>query len=717
MWRSCTSRTNCVDGGVGPPPGNGGGWFTAIAIWSVILAFAFSASASAQSAFDGNDPHGVGILLKPHTREKATAASPAPKDADDVQATIEIPLTSRVIESEKRENPPQAVPVRAVKSVPDLDFLSSGQPREPNNTLPMPKPSAAPFLTDQTISGFPLALQPVPQRGPQTRADVASFVENLGTNDASFEIVIGQGRLLTLKENLAMAGKAKPVIAVGDPSIVDFVVVGPRQIRLVGQKVGATDLSITTGDGKTFSFEIEVVADLSVLRVQLRAMFPNASLKLTQVRDSVVVEGEAHDTGEVARIIEAVKAYMLSVQLSQGRKISGQSAGRTPGNGQQAPPWAMPGAAGAGAGPPGAPGGNGGQAPPPGANAFAEPSQLSISGTVGAPQVINLIRVPGSQQVLLKVRVAELNRTSLREIGADWLAVDPSTGNIVGTQIGGAGVGATSTLAQSTGLTASATATLGSTNTVFGIFQKGDFEFFLTALRQNLILKVLAEPNLVAMNGQQASFLAGGEFPVPVPQVGTSGAASTVTVQFKEFGVRLGFTPFILDGDVVRLTVDPEVSSIDNTIATTLVAGGSPVPGVATRKAHTTVELKDGQTLMIAGLMQLTLEGQTSRIPGLGDLPIIGPFFSNTSSKRQEKELVVMVTPYLIEPMNCDQVPPYPGAEVNQPTDLELYFLARIEGRTGRDFRATTEYDDPWHLLHHVNLEKKYISGPCGFSE
>jgi pilus assembly protein CpaC len=690
--------------------------FTAIAICSVSYAFTFNSLATAQNAFDGNDPHGVGILLRPHTREKASAASPAPKDSDDVQATIEIPLTSRAVESEKRENPPQGVPVRAVKSVPDLDFLTSGQPQEPNNPLPMPKPSSAPFLTDQTISGFPLALQPVPQRGPRTRADVASFVESLGGNDASFEVVVGQGRLLTLKENLAIAGKAKPVIAVGDPSIVDFVVVGPRQLRLIGQKVGATDLSITTGDGKTFSFEIEVVADLSVLRVQLRAMFPDASLKLTQVRDSVVVEGEARDTGEVARIIEAVRAYMLSVQLSQGRKISGQSTGRTPGNGQQ-PPWTTPGASGAGAGPPGAPGGPGGQAPPPGANAGPESGQLSISGTVGEPRVINLIRVPGSQQVLLKVRVAELNRTSLREIGADWLAVDPSTGNIVGTQIGGAGVGATSTLAQGTGLTASATATLGPTNTVFGIFQKGDFEFFLTALRQNLILKVLAEPNLVAMNGQQASFLAGGEFPVPVPQVGASGVASTITVQFKEFGVRLGFTPFILDGDVVRLTVDPEVSSIDNTIATTLVAGGSPVPGVATRKAHTTVELKDGQTLMIAGLMQLTLEGQTSRIPGLGDLPIIGPFFSNTSSKRQEKELVVMVTPYLIEPMNCDQVPPYPGAEVNQPTDLELYFLARIEGRTGRDFRSTTEYDDPWHLLHHVNLEKKYISGPCGFSE
>jgi pilus assembly protein CpaC len=691
-----------------------------ISLWSVIAAFSFNPFAAAQNAFDGNDPHGVGILLKPHVREKAITAPPAPKDAEDGQTTIEIPLTSRAVESENHENLSQAIPLRVGKSLPALDFLTSGHAQEPNNTLPMPKPSAAPGLMDQTISGFPLALQPVPQRGPQTRADVSSFVENLGTNDASFEIVVGQGRLLTLKENLAVAGKAKPVIAVGDPSIVDFVVVGPRQIRVVGQKVGATDLSITSGDGKTFSFEIEVVADLSVLRVQLRAMFPDAILKLTQVRDSIVVEGEARDTGEVARIIEAIKAYMLSVQLSQGRKISGQSTGKTPGNGQQ-PPWTMPGgmpgAAGPGAGAPNGPAGPGGQVPPPGANAFAEPSQLSITGTVGAPQVINLIHVPGSQQVLLKVRVAELNRTSLREIGADWLAVDPNSGAIVGTQIGGAGVGATSTLAQGTGLTATATATLGPTNTVFGIFQKGDFEFFLTALRQNLILKVLAEPNLVAMNGQQASFLAGGEFPVPVPQVGASGAASTVTVQFKEFGVRLGFTPYILDGDVVRLTVDPEVSSIDNTIATTLVAGGSPVPGVATRKAHTTVELKDGQTLMIAGLMLLTLEGQTSRIPGLGDLPIIGPFFSNTSSKRQEKELVVMVTPYLVEPMNCDQVPPYPGAEVNQPTDLELYFLARIEGRTGRDFRSTTEYDDPWHLLHHVNLEKKYISGPCGFSE
>jgi pilus assembly protein CpaC len=591
---------------------------------------------------------------------------------------------------------------------PRTDSQITTPGREVNYTLPLPKPVAGQCLADQTISGFPLALPPVPQRGPQTTMEVGSFVESLGTNDASFEVVVGQGRLLTLKENLAVGGKAKPVIAVGDPSVIDFVVVGPRQIRVIGQRIGATDLSITTADGKTFGFDVQVVADLSVLRVQLKSMFPDASLKLTQVRDSFVVEGEARDTAEVARIIEAVKAYLLSVQVSQGRRISGQSVGRTAGQAQRQ------GSAGpeGGTAPPPSPGA---PAAPPGADAYAEPSQLSISGTVAEPRIINLIRIPGSQQVLLKVRIAELDRTALREIGCDWFAVDPSSGAIVGTQIGGAGVAANAVL--NNGLAGVATATLGANNTVFGIFEKGNFAFFLTALRQNQILKTLAEPNLIAMNGHQASFLAGGEFPVPVPQVGAGGVAPTVTVQFKEFGVRLGFVPFILDGDVIRLTVDPEVSAIDNSLATTLVAGGSPVPGVNARKAHTTVELKHGQTLMIAGLLLLQLDGSTTRIPGLGDLPILGPFFSNTTHKRQEKELVIMVTPYLVEPMNCDQVPPYPGAEVKTPTDLELYFLNRIEGRTGVDFRSTTEYDDPWHLLHHVNLERKYINGPCGFSE
>src|SRR5262249_36839778 len=155
----------------------------------------------------------------------------------------------------------------------------------------------------------------------------------------------------------------------------------------------------------------------------------------------------------------------------------------------------------------------------------------------------------------------------------------------------------------------------------------------------------------------EASILSGGEFPVPVPQAVTGGAGTTVTVQFREFGVRLGFIPYIQDNEVIRLTVDPEVSSIDFTLGTVLVPGGTPVPGLNTRKAHTVVEMRQGQTLAIAGLLQLTVDGQTSRIPLLGDLPLAGPLFSNTTSNRIEKELIVLVTPYLIEPMNACQVP------------------------------------------------------------
>jgi pilus assembly protein CpaC len=229
---------------------------------------------------------------------------------------------------------------------------------------------------------------------------------------------------------------------------------------------------------------------------------------------------------------------------------------------------------------------------------------------------------------------------------------------------------------------------------------------------------MLAEPNLVAMNGHQASFLAGGEFPVPVPQTSSGGATPAITVQFQEFGVRLGFVPYILDNEVIRLTVDPEVSTVDFALGTVLVPGGTPVPGLDTRKAHTVVELRQGQTLAIAGLMQLTLDAQTSRIPVLGDLPIIGPFFSNTNDTRTEKELVVLVTPVLVEPMNHDQVPPGPGDEVNQPNDLEFYLLNRIESRTGRDNRSTTHYDDALHVLRcFMKLENEHVHGPHGFCD
>ncbi len=336
----------------------------------------------------------------------------------------------------------------------------------------------------------------------------------------------------------------------------------------------------------------------------------------------------------------------------------------------------------------------------------------SNSIATGQVQVINLIRVPTSQQVLLKVRVAELNRTAFRQIGADFLASIPGAGSLFGSSIAG-----NSLVGGTVGTATTGNLAIGSQATFFGTFSHGNFVTVLDALRRNGLLKILAEPNLIALNGYQANFLAGGQFPVPVAQGGSVGGNGAISVQFKDFGVRLAFLPLIQDDDVIRLTVDPEVSTIDFTIGTTLVPGGSPIPGLNTRTSHTTVELKQGETLAIAGLMQLQLSGQTQRLPGLGDLPYIGAFFSNTTNARVEKELVVMVTPYLVEPMSPGQVPAGPGDEVREPNDLEFFLMNRIEGRTGIDKRSTTSYDDPLHLIRHSIVEKKYLIGPSGYSQ
>jgi pilus assembly protein CpaC len=553
--------------------------------------------------------------------------------------------------------------------------------------------SAQPPPRLPSISGFTSCLPATPEKLPRPasgKESVSAFVDSLSNNDSAFEVVVGQGRILTLKENLT--GKEPERIAVGDPSVIDPFVLSERQIRITGRRIGVTDLSIITSDARTYNFEVRVVADLNVLRGQLHCIFPDASLRLAQIRDHIVVEGEARDTAQVTRIMETIRAYLASVQISQLQRIASQQ-GSIPRAGEGVPP-------GEGAVPPPETGG-----------------ALNIQATVARPQIINLIRVPGSQQVLLKVRVAELNRTALRQIGGDFLSIDSDTGAIVGTQIGGTGVSATA-VAAGRMLSGAATDALTATNTVFGIFQEGEFALFLSALRRNSLLKILAEPNLMALNGHQASFLAGGEFPVPVAQTSSGGATPAITVQFQEFGVRLGFIPYILDNDVIRLTVDPEVSTIDFALGTVLVPGGTPVPGLDTRKAHTVVELRQGQTLAIAGLMQLTLDGQTSRIPGLGDLPFIGPFFSNTTNTRTEKELVVLVTPVLVEAMNHDQVPPGPGDEVNEPNDLEFYLLNRIEGRTGKDGRSTTHYDDALHVLRcFMKLENEHVHGPHGFCD
>ncbi len=499
---------------------------------------------------------------------------------------------------------------------------------------------------------------------------------------------------MVVKEDL-QTPKKSATLYIGDTRVADVSLVPPtpkdpsvivprRALQIVGKRVGVTDLIIQMPDDRIFKFEVRVVPDpvvvrdqMEILNARLHALFPDAGVKVSAASNSYIVEGEARSTAQVQRIIDTVR-------LAVGENL-GQNAQLTQG-------------------------------------ASALGSFSSVTTVTANSRVINLIRVVGSQQVLLKVRVAELNRTAMREIGADFLTFDKTSPLAIGTGLGNSSISAAGTFTSTNnvgalGINASGSSIPGTT-TAFGIFNRGDFELFLSALRSNNLLKILAEPNLVALNGQRANFLAGGQFFIPTAQTAIGGVAGGVTATPVNFGVSLDFLAHVLDDRVIRLTVDPEVSQPDFTVATTLVAGGSPVPGLNTRRAHTTVELHEGQTLAIAGLMQLTLDGTTKRIPGLGDLPILGPFFSNTTGSRTEKELVVLVTPYLVEPMNPDQVPPSPGDEVKEPNDLEFYLLNRIEGRTGVDVRSTTNYDDATGVVRCLlRLHDQNVRGPKGYCE
>jgi pilus assembly protein CpaC len=194
-------------------------------------------------------------------------------------------------------------------------------------------------------------------------------------------------------------------------------------------------------------------------------------------------------------------------------------------------------------------------------------------------------------------------------------------------------------------------------------------------LEEKGAVKILAEPNLVAMSGDTASFLAGGEFPVPVSQNTTAGIP-TVTVEFKPFGVSLAFTPTVIEGDLINVVVAPEVSQIDKQNA--VVFNGFVIPGISTRRAHTTVEMRDGQSFAIAGLLQSTFADDVKGIPGINDLPVIGALARDSQFQRNETELVIIVTPRLVRPTSPGQLAA-PTDTFVPPSDADMFFFGRPE--------------------------------------
>lgn len=555
---------------------------------------------------------------------------------------------------------------------------------------PVPRTGLIPELPlTPELPPRPLTTEGQPWKAPtgEQQQPTSSFIDSLKANDASIEVVVGQGRLLTLSGPLATEDGVG-VIAVGDPTILDFEVLpDQRMLRLTGRRVGVTDLSFVAADGRSHSFEVNVGYDLILVTAQLKQIFPDALINLHQLREHLVVEGQARSPEQVQQILDTLTALLTSMQTSRSQR-STRGAGPAPA------PMFSP---------------EEGEAQDGGLTAEGEPlydegvpvvgeapDQLPIGlayeggerpnlrSTSPAPQLINLLRVPGSQQVMLKVTVAELSRRAFRAMGVD-LIIDTEDFFLDSILSGSGNVNA--------------------------IFNGGEVDILMNALRTNSILTVLAEPNLVTMSGYPAQFLVGGEIPIPVQ----TNALAANSVDYKEYGTQLVFVPYVQDDGVIRLTVRPEVSRPDPTFIDEIA--GLNVTAFVTRNATTTVELREGQTLAMAGLLSQVKEAETSRIPLVGDLPILGNLFRNTEHRVDETELLVLVTPHIVDGLDSNQCIPLPGQEIKEPCDLELFLLGRIEGRTGLPYRATTNWDDPLGIIRLQQIESHNVYGPYGFSK
>jgi len=257
-------------------------------------------------------------------------------------------------------------------------------------------------------------------------------------------------------------------------------------------------------------------------------------------------------------------------------------------------------------------------------------------------EVIDHLALTAANQVNLRVRIAEVSRTVIKQLGINWSAAVNTAGFAFGLTTLGFPVSAANL-----GTTAQ-TATTGS----LGYSSGGvDINALIDALSTEGLVTVLAEPNLTALSGETASFLAGGEFPIPVPQ---STSSAVFTVEFKKFGVSLAFTPTLLGDRRISMRVAPEVSSLSTDNA--LRIGNFVIPSLSTRRAETTVELASGQSFMIAGLFQNNQRLDADKVPGLGDIPILGDLFKSDKFQRQESELVILVTPYIVQPVSAPRL-------------------------------------------------------------
>jgi pilus assembly protein CpaC len=418
--------------------------------------------------------------------------------------------------------------------------------------------------------------------------------------------------------------------SVTDPKVAQTEALTADQILLQGKSVGTTDLVLWSAEEEIWRTRVDVEMDLRRLKEQLARLFPGSALELLQNQ----VQGP--------RDKESQAVVVVIGTLRRSEDVAAL-------------------------------------------HRFFETMKIPFVDTT---------TVAGVQQVLLRVRVAEANRTALRSLGINAYYTGTNDNVFFGSStVGSSTGGSINNIA--IGPASDAVVGLGNTridvpyqfndrvvisplNTMTLGFPRAELYFLLQALAENEYVNILAEPNLVAQSGEEADFLAGGEFPIPVVQGTTTGGGTSITIEYKEFGIRLRFRPMVLGDGAIRLYVAPEVSEL--TQVGSVEIQGFRVPALTTRRAATTLELHSGQTFSMAGLIDKSTSARVSRVPGIGDLPVVGALFRSIRYLEGETELVVLVTVDLVDPISAKSTPPLPGQAHRRPNDWEVYLCGQIEG-------------------------------------
>jgi pilus assembly protein CpaC len=421
------------------------------------------------------------------------------------------------------------------------------------------------------------------------------------------------------KSQVLRTDRAYSKALIGNPEIADIVPISSTSVYVLGKKAGTTSLTLYDRSNSLIAVvDIVVGPDVMGLKRQLAELMPGSEIAARMSNESVILEGIVPSAVDADRAVQVAETY--------------------------------------------APG-----------------------------KVVNLLALGSAQQVMLEVRFAEVKRSALKQIGLGWFV--NSDGNKLQSAIGGdASLTPGKDVEITTPLPGGGTATssiagqgvlrLGSILGSFAIISRTfrafgeNFNVTLDALEKKGAITTLAEPTLVALSGETASFLAGGEFPVPTVQSGATGNNTAITVEWKPFGVSLAFTPTVLADGVINLVVQPEVSSIDPTAS--IVVNNLTIPGLQTRRAKTVVEMRDGESFALAGLIRKDFQDTVRQVPLLGSIPIIGTLFRSTGFQNDQTELVIIVTPRLVRPVPAGTLKA-PTDRTGPPNEADLFLNGRTD--------------------------------------